>query len=74
MTLSPRFQITRTQIAHVVAVFYYRVRVDSVLGPIFATHVTDWSLHEAKITDFWASVILHERVYDGNPMKKCVGW
>tara|TARA_B110000908_G_C10260609_1_gene458980 strand:- start:2203 stop:2595 length:393 start_codon:yes stop_codon:yes gene_type:complete len=70
MTLTPRFQITRTQIAHVVAVFYHRVRMDSVLGPIFATHVTDWSLHEAKITDFWANAILHERVYDGNPMKK----
>jgi hemoglobin len=70
MTLTLRLPITRTQIGHVVAVFYHRVQVRSVLGPTFVTHVTDWSLHEAKITDFWANAILHERVYEGNPMKK----
>jgi hemoglobin len=70
MTLPPRFPITRPQIAHVVAVFYKRVREDALLGPIFAIHIADWTPHEAKITNFWANAILHERVYDGNPMQK----
>ena len=70
MTSPPRFPITRAQIAQVVAVFYERVRGHNVLGPIFATHVTDWVPHEEKITRFWANAILHERDYDGNPMQK----
>lgn len=70
MTSPPRFPITRAQIAQVVAVFYERVRGHNVLGPIFATHVTDWVPHEEKITRFWANAILHERGYDGNPMQK----
>jgi hemoglobin len=70
MTLPPRFPLTRTQIKQVVAVFYQRARVDAVLGPVFAAHVTDWAGHEEKITRFWANAILHERSYDGNPMQK----
>lgn len=70
MSIPPRFPVTRDQIQHVVAVFYERIRNDAHLGPIFATHVTDWGPHEEKITDFWANAILHERGYDGNPMQK----
>lgn len=70
MNMPARFPVTRIQIARVVAVFYSRVRGDAVLGPIFAAHVTDWTPHEEKITNFWANAILHERVYDGNPMQK----
>jgi hemoglobin len=70
MNMPPRFPVTRAQIARVVAVFYHRVREDTVLGPIFATHVVDWTPHEEKITNFWVNAILHGRVYDGNPMQK----
>lgn len=63
-----RFDITREEIARVVAQFYARVRDHPGLGPVFAVHVADWPAHEAKVTDFWANAILNERVYDGNPL------
>ncbi len=66
-----QFEITRDQIARVVAVFYADVRRDPVLGPIFAAHVAPggWPAHEEKITRFWANAILREPGYDGNPMQ-----
>ncbi len=67
--LPPRFDVTRPQIAEVVAAFYALVRAHPVLGPVFAAHVTDWEAHEAKITRFWANAILFERAYDGNPQR-----
>ncbi|WP_197917483.1 group III truncated hemoglobin [Thiosulfatihalobacter marinus] len=65
--IPPRFDITRDEIARVVAAFYARIRQHPGLGPVFAAHVTDWPAHEAKITRFWANAILFERSYDGNP-------
>jgi len=66
--LPPRFDISRPQIERVVAAFYASVRRHPGLGPVFAVHVTDWPAHEAKVADFWANSILHERSYDGSPM------
>ena len=57
------------QIQTVVAQFYARVRVDLVLGPVFAAHVKDWTAHEAKIELFWRNALLLERCYNGNPMQ-----
>lgn len=65
--LPPRFDITRDDIARVVAAFYAQIRQHPGLGPVFAAHVTDWPAHEEKITHFWANAILFERAYDGNP-------
>ncbi|MBO9467125.1 group III truncated hemoglobin [Tropicibacter sp. R15_0] len=67
-TIPPRFDITRAEIAQVVAAFYEAVRAHPGLGPVFAVHVKDWDRHEAKIVGFWANAILHERSYDGNPL------
>lgn len=64
-----QFEVSRDEIARVVARFYAEVRRDAVLGPVFAAHVGDWPAHEEKITRFWANAILRERVYDGNPMQ-----
>lgn len=61
--------ISRAQIERVVKTFYARVRAHSGLGPIFAKHVQDWPAHEDKIVRFWASALLQERSYDGNPMR-----
>ncbi len=66
--LPPKFDITRAEIARVVAAFYALIRQHPGLGPVFASHIHDWEPHEAKITDFWANAILHERSYDGNPL------
>lgn len=63
-----RFPITSEQIDGVIAAFYADVRAHPKLGRIFASHVTDWPEHEAKITRFWRNAILFERDYDGNPM------
>lgn len=67
--MPPRFDVTRAQIISVVSEFYALVRRHPTLGPVFASHVTDWAVHEAKITRFWANAILHERSYDGNPQR-----
>ena len=64
----PRFAITPAEIDRVVADFYAAIRTHPGLGPVFAAHVTDWPVHEAKITRFWRSAILFEQSYDGNPM------
>ncbi|MFO7757702.1 MAG: group III truncated hemoglobin [Roseovarius sp.] len=66
--LPPRFDITRPEIERVVAAFYAAVRAHPTLAPVFAVHVGDWPAHEAKVADFWANAILHERSYDGSPM------
>lgn len=67
-TLPPKFDITRDDIARVVAAFYDLVRQHPGLGPVFAAHVTDWPAHEEKVTRFWANAILYEKDYDGNPL------
>ncbi|MCO4824361.1 MAG: group III truncated hemoglobin [Amylibacter sp.] len=70
--LPPRIPLTRRQIETVVKHFYARVRVDKTLGPLFIGILSNdpeiWRVHEAKIANFWANAILHERSYDGNPM------
>lgn len=67
--LPPRFDITRPEIERVVAVFYAAVRAHPGLAPVFAAHVGDWPKHEARVADFWANTILHERSYDGTPIE-----
>ncbi len=66
--IESRFPVTAAQIDAVVAAFYARIRMHPVLGPVFASHVTDWPEHEAKIAAFWRNAIMFERQYDGNPM------
>ena len=69
--------ITRADIDALLAHFYADVRRDATLGPIFEGRIgTDeaaWSAHLAKIGDFWANVMLHERAYQGNPMRVHMG-
>lgn len=64
----PRLDVTAADIDRVVAAFYDLVRRHPGLGPIFAVHVADWPAHEEKVARFWRNAILHERVYDGNPV------
>ena len=68
-TVPPRFPITAEQIDLVMTRFYAKIRLDSVLGPIFNGHIPDWPEHEAKIASFWRSAILMEGSYNGNPMR-----
>ena len=66
--LPPRFDITKDEIESVVGAFYERIRNHPGIGPVFDVHVTDWPAHEAKVADFWANTILHEKSYEGSPM------
>ena len=48
--------------------FYDRIRADDVLGPIFSAEIEDWDPHLAKMCDFWSSMLLMTRRYDGRPV------
>ncbi|MDB6182025.1 group III truncated hemoglobin [Paracoccus fistulariae] len=67
--IPPRFDVSEAQIEQVVARFYAQVRRHPVLGPVFNGHIHDWPRHEIKIAHFWKKSILHQRGYDGNPMR-----
>ena len=61
--------VDRAFIGRLVREFYLRVRQDDRLGPIFAREITgDWEPHLNKMTDFWCSVILKTRSYQGRPV------
>jgi len=57
-------------ISDLVESFYGAVRADALLGPIFESHVADWTPHLARMKDFWASVTLESGRFRGNPMLK----
>jgi hemoglobin len=62
-------QIDRAFIGRLVRDFYGRVREDERLGPIFAGVIgEDWEPHLEKMTEFWCSVILKTRSYEGRPV------
>ena len=60
--------ISEHDIAHLVPVFYARVRQDPLLGPIFDGAIDDWPQHLVKLQDFWSSVMLSSGRYKGQPM------
>jgi hemoglobin len=61
--------IDEPMIGRLVDRFYQQVRDDAVIGPVFAAHVTDWTLHLAKMRTFWSSVALMTGTYHGQPMR-----
>jgi hemoglobin len=60
--------VTEATIHRVVHSFYDRIRADAELGPIFHAKITDWEPHLAKMCDFWSSMLLMTRRYDGRPV------
>lgn len=60
-------QINDTSLDALVRTFYGRVRLDSVLGPVFEAAVEDWEAHFEILTRFWSSVMLASGRYKGNP-------
>lgn len=62
-------QVDRAFIGRLVRDFYRRVRKDERLGPIFAGVIgANWEPHLEKMTDFWCSVMLKSRSYQGRPV------
>jgi hemoglobin len=48
--------------------FYEKIRADMVLGPIFATRISDWPPHLERMVAFWSSVALMTGQYHGRPV------
>lgn len=62
--------IDPTFIDTLVEQFYSKVRDDALLGPIFASRITDWPPHLARMKAFWGSVLHQSGGFSGNPMLK----
>jgi hemoglobin len=56
-------------IARVVDHFYERVREDARLGPLFASRISDWDRHLAKMRDFWSAALNRTGRYAGRPVE-----
>ncbi len=65
-----RLGIDEDQIRTLVHAFYARIRADEILGPIFATKITDWNHHLEIMCAFWSSLALTSGRYHGRPMEK----
>ncbi|MFT5422277.1 MAG: hemoglobin [Phycisphaerales bacterium] len=61
--------VTESEIRTLVDTFYEEVREDSLLGPVFAEQVGDWSAHLPKMYDFWSTVVLRTGRYSGRPLE-----
>lgn len=61
--------VSEDDIKTLVHTFYGRVREDDLIGPIFNAKVDDWPEHLANLCDFWSSVILRTRRFQGRPMR-----
>ncbi|MDI1326258.1 MAG: group III truncated hemoglobin [Brevundimonas sp.] len=62
--------IDEPMIARLVDAFYDRVRLDPLIGPVFAERISDWGPHLEQMKLFWSSVALMSGVYHGRPMPK----
>lgn len=64
---------TREDIVRLVDIFYDKVKTDPTIGYIFdQVAKVDWSRHLPVMYAFWGSILLGEKSFDGNPMKKHV--
>jgi len=71
--LMDRTGLSEALLVKLVHGFYDKIRVDPVLGPIFAERITDWEPHLEKMVDFWSSVALMTGRYHGAPVPKHAG-
>ncbi|MEQ9310158.1 MAG: group III truncated hemoglobin [Balneolaceae bacterium] len=61
----------RNDIELLVNTFYNRVRSNLLLRHIFEDVAKiDWEAHLPRMYSFWASILLGEHSFSGNPMKK----
>ncbi|MEO8838466.1 MAG: group III truncated hemoglobin, partial [Herbaspirillum sp.] len=59
--------ITREAVRDLVDQFYGKVREDDLLGPVFFLALgEDWGPHLAKLTEFWCTIVLGTRTFQGN--------
>jgi|SRR5690554_190640 hemoglobin len=61
----------RSDIELLVNTFYEKVRENKMLGYIFNDVAKiNWESHLPKMYSFWASILLGEHSFSGNPMQK----
>ncbi|WP_423198518.1 Hemoglobin [Cupriavidus sp. H19C3] len=71
MIEAQRMLPSEEQIAVFVDRFYGNVRADAVLGPVFARAIGgEWDAHLARMTDFWSSIVLGSKRYQGHVMAR----
>jgi hemoglobin len=61
----------RNDIVYLVDSFYTKVMKDELLSPVFS-HI-DFPNHLPTMYNFWASMLLGEQTYQGNPFQKHIG-
>lgn len=59
-------------VSRFVEAFYGKIRLDAVLGPIFAAKISDWDEHLGRMKRFWRSILFSSAEYSGNPMPRHV--
>lgn len=60
----------RKDIELLVDTFYGKVMTNNIIGFIFSDIAgIDWSKHLPKMYNFWASLLLNEQSYSGNPLR-----
>ncbi|MBT1709755.1 group III truncated hemoglobin [Fulvivirgaceae bacterium PWU5] len=57
-------------IKYLVDTFYDKVRVDSLLGPVFLARIHDWQPHLEIMYRFWNAALFGVRGYVGNPFAR----
>jgi len=63
--------IDRTKIETLVHDFYRDIGRDDLLGPLFTGIIgDDWSVHLARMVEFWSTVMLGTRSFRGNVFGK----
>lgn len=59
--------ITRDNVRQLVHEFYALVRADDLLGPVFMKALgDDWTAHLDRLTEFWSTIVLGTRSFQGN--------
>lgn len=62
----------KADIKKFVDAFYAKVRLDPLLGPVFAHKIPDhaWDAHLKRMYSFWNTVLFGQKDYRGNPFSK----
>lgn len=62
----------RNDIKILVDAFYFKIRKDDMLGPIFNRHISDaqWPEHLNTLTDFWETNLFGVARFKGSPTQK----
>ena len=58
--------LTQESITTLVNEFYEGVRADPELGPVFEAAIDDWPPHLARMVEFWSTIMLGTKSFQGN--------